>query len=171
MKHLALLAAAAGLLTAQAPDLKTLTGGAQALQNTVKNYVLQSAEKMPEEHFAFKPVPEVRSFAALLGHIADAQYAFCSAVLGEKNPSPGVEKTKSTKAELAAALKEAFAYCDKAYAISDALAAETVKFFGAERTKLNVLSFNTAHTWEHYGNLVTYMRMKGIVPPSSERRR
>lgn len=171
MKHLALLAAAAGLLTAQAPDLKTLTGGAQALQNTVKNYVLQSAEKMPEEHFAFQPVPEVRSFAALLGHIADAQYAFCSAVLGEKNPSPGVEKTKSTKAELAAALKEAFAYCDKAYAISDAQAAETVKFFGAERTKLNVLSFNTAHTWEHYGNLVTYMRMKGIVPPSSERRR
>lgn len=171
MKHLALLAAAAGLLTAQTPDLKTLTGGAQALQNTVKNYVLQSAEKMPEEHFAFKPVPEVRSFAALLGHIADAQYAFCSAVLGEKNPAPGIEKTKTTKAELAAALKEAFAYCDKAYAISDAQASETVKFFGGERTKLNVLSFNTAHTWEHYGNLVTYMRMKGIVPPSSERRR
>ncbi|MCS6951601.1 MAG: DinB family protein [Bryobacterales bacterium] len=167
---LSLMMATAAAL-AQGPDLKTLIGGAQALQNTIKNYVLKSAEKMPEEHFAFKPVPEVRSFAALLGHIADAQYAFCSAVLGEKNPAPGVEKTKTTKAELTAALQEAFAYCDKAYAISDAQAAELVKFFGAERTKLNVLSFNTAHTWEHYGNLVTYMRMKGIVPPSSERSR
>ncbi|MCL6508532.1 MAG: DinB family protein [Bryobacteraceae bacterium] len=171
MRYSILLAASAALASAQGPDLKTLSGGAQALQNTVKNYVLQSAAKMPEEHFAFAPVPEVRSFAAILGHIADAQYAFCSAVLGEKNPAPGIEKTKTAKADLEAALKEAFAYCDRAYAISDAQAGETVKFFGAERTKLNVLSFNTAHTWEHYGNLVTYMRMKGIVPPSSERRR
>ncbi len=171
MRYSILLAASAALAFAQGPDLKTLSGGAQALQNTIKNYVLQSAAKMPEEHFAFAPVPEVRSFAAILGHIADAQYAFCSAVLGEKNPAPGIEKTKTAKADLEAALKEAFAYCDRAYAISDAQAGETVKFFGAERTKLHVLSFNTAHTWEHYGNLVTYMRMKGIVPPSSERRR
>lgn len=159
------------MLSAQAPDLKTLTGGAKALQNQVSGVILRSAEKMPEEHFSFKPTPDVRSFGALLGHIADAQYLFCSAVIGEKNPAPGVEKTKSSKADLTQALKDGFAYCDKAYAIADSDAATAVKFFGGERTKLNVLSFNTSHNYEHYGNLVTYMRMKGLVPPSSEGRR
>ena len=69
------------------------------------------------------------------------------------------------------ALKDGFAYCDKAYdGMTDTQAAATVKFFGAEQAKVTVLSFNTAHNNEHYGNIVTYLRMKGLVPPSSERR-
>lgn len=172
MRTLAMAAFSAVGLMAQAPDLKTLGGGAQALQNQMKNVVVRSAEKMDEEHYGFKPAPEVRSFAQLLGHIADAQYAFCAGASAEKNPAPGIEKSKSSKADLVQALKDAFAYCDKVYAeTTDANAAGIVKFFGGERTRLNVLSFNTSHTFEHYGNLVTYMRIKGVVPPSSEPRR
>ena len=157
---------------AQTPDLKTLAGGATAYQDQVKGMIQRSAEKMPDLNFAYKPVPEVRSFAQLLGHVADAQYSFCSAALGEKNPALGIEKTKSTKEELVKALQEAFAYCDKAYAaLTDANAAEVLKIGKGERARLNILSFNTAHNFEHYGNMVTYMRMKGIVPPSSEPRK
>ncbi|GIU74751.1 MAG: hypothetical protein KatS3mg004_1838 [Bryobacteraceae bacterium] len=148
-----------------------MTEGQKFLHDMVKNNILRSAEKMPEENYAFRPTPEVRSFGQLLGHIADAQYLFCSAVLGKPTPAPGVEKTKTSKADLIAALKEAFAYCDSAYAgMTDAKLAETVKFFGREQARATVLSFNTAHNNEHYGNIVTYLRMKGIVPPSSERR-
>ena len=75
-----------------------------------KNNIIRAAEKMPEENYAFKPTPEVRSFGQLIGHVADAQYLFCSAVLGKPNPAPGVEKSKTTKAELVQALKDAFAY-------------------------------------------------------------
>ena len=157
---------------AQTPDLTTLAGGATAYQAQVKWIIQRSAEKMPDLNFAYKPVPEVRSFAQLLGHVADAQYSFCSAALGEKNPALGIEKSKSTKEELVKALQEAFAYCDKAYAaLTDANAAELLKFGKGERARLNILSFNTAHNFEHYGNMVTYMRMKGIVPPSSEPRK
>lgn len=157
---------------AQSPDLKSISGGARALQNQVKSVVERSAAKMPEENYSFKPTPDVRSYGEILGHVADAQYLFCSAVLGEKNPAPGIEKGKKTKAELTAALQEAFGYCDKAYAaLTDANAGDPVKFFGSDRTRLNVLTFNSMHNFEHYGNLVTYLRLKGIVPPSSEGRK
>ncbi len=149
-----------------------LAAGQKFLHTNIKNNIIRSAEKMPEENYSFKPVPEVRSFGQLLGHVADAQYLFCSAVLGETNRGPGVEKSKTSKADLVQALKDAFAYCDKAYdGMTDAQAATMVKFFvGGEQTKLMVLSFNTAHNNEHYGNIVTYLRMKGLVPPSSEPR-
>jgi len=95
-----------------------------------------------------------------------------SAVLGEKNPELGIEKNKTTKAELVQALKDAFAYSDKAYdTMTDAQAAQMASFFGRQQTKLFILSLNTGHDNEHYGNMVTYLRMKGIVPPSSEPRK
>lgn len=135
----------------------------------VKHIILGSAEKMAEENFSFKPTPEVRSFGQILGHVADAQYLFCSRVLGEKNPAPGIEKSKTSKAELIAALKAAFAYCDRAYeAMTDASATEVVNLMGGDTPKLSALGVNSLHTTEHYGNLVTYLRMKNVVPPSSE---
>jgi uncharacterized damage-inducible protein DinB len=125
---------------------------------------------MPEENFSFKPTPEVRSFGSLLGHVADAQYGFCGAVKGESKRL-GIEKSKTSQADLVAALKDAFAYCEDAFkTLTDATAAEKVKFFGGEWTKLEVLNFDIAHNFEHYGNMVTYMRIKGLVPPSSEPR-
>lgn len=164
------------LLTAMLLNAQTmsdpLSAGNKGIYNIVKNNLVKAAEKMPEENYAFKPAPEVRSFGQLVGHVADAQYSFCSAALGEKSPAPGIEKSKTTKADLVLALNEAFAYCDKAYnGMTDAHAAEMVKFFGREQAKLTVLAFNNAHNDEHYGNIVTYMRMKGLVPPSSESRR
>lgn len=135
----------------------------------VSSILQRSAEKMPEENYTFKPTDSVRSFGQVVGHVADAQYLFCSVALGEKNPNLNIEKTKTSKADLIAALKDAVAYCDKAYnGMTDASGAQVVKLFGRDTPKLGVLTVNNMHNMEHYGNLVTYMRMKDIVPPSSE---
>jgi uncharacterized damage-inducible protein DinB len=134
-----------------------------------KNFLLRSAEKVPEGEYNFKPTDAVRSFGQVVGHVADAQYLFCSIVLGETNPAPKIEQTKTSKADLIAALKGAFAYCDRAYdGMTDASATQMVKLFGADTPKLGVLMANNMHSMEHYGNLVTYMRLKNIVPPTSE---
>jgi uncharacterized damage-inducible protein DinB len=139
------------------------------LYSQVSDILLRSADKMPEESYSFKPTEAVRSYGQILGHLADAQYLFCSAALGEKGPDLKIEQTKTSKADLIAALKAGFAYCDKAYdGLTDASAAQMVKFFGNDRPRLGVLTVNNMHNMEHYGNLVTYMRMKNIVPPSSE---
>ena len=154
---------------AQTPDLKSVSGYPKMVQKQVTAWIERAAEKMPEEEYAFKPDPASRSFGQILGHIADADYLFCSTILGESSPSPEIEKSKTTKAELRAALHDAFTYCNRAYdALTDANANETVKAFGQERNKLGALWFNASHNLEHYGNLVVYMRLKGIVPPSSD---
>ena len=134
-----------------------------------KAVLLRTAEQVPEEYYSFKPTDAVRSFGQILGHVADAQYSFCSIARGEKNPLPNIEKTKTSKAELIAALKDGFAYCDKAYdAMTDSSGAEMVKFMGFDTPRLGLLIGNNQHISEHYGNLVTYMRLKNIVPPSSD---
>lgn len=134
-----------------------------------KGILLRSAEKMPEENYTFKPVDTVRSYGQIIGHLADAQYLFCSTALGEKGPDLKIEQSKTSKADLIAALKDAFAYCDKVYdAMTDATGTQMVKFFGNDAPKFGVLNINISHNMEHYGNLVTYMRMKNIVPPTSE---
>lgn len=162
---LCLLAPAAVAAAQDSP----LSAGQRWVYGGLKDILLRSAEKMPEEHYGFRPTAAVRSFGQIVGHVADSQYAFCSIVLGQANPAPGVEQTRTAKADLIAALKDAFAYCDRAYeGMTDASAAQTVKFFGAERPKLSVLMVNTAHGTEHYGNLATYLRMKDLVPPTSE---
>ncbi len=161
-----LLAPAAATLAQDNP----LSAHSKLVYLGLKNVLLRTAEKTPEENYSFKPTDAVRSFGQILGHVADSQYAFCSTVLGEKNPEPKIEQNKTSKADLIAALKDAFAYCDKAYdGMTDASAAQMVKFFGGRDTpKLGVLNVNNVHTVEHYGNLVTYMRLKNIVPPTSE---
>jgi len=156
---------------AQAPA-NPLSAGQKAFFAGVKNNAVRAAEKMPEDLYSFKPAPEVRSFGQLVGHVADAQYLFCAPVLGEKNPMLGIEKSKTAKADLVQALKDAIAFCDKAYdGMTDEQASQVVKLFGRDMAKLTVLSINTGHTDEHYGNMVTYMRIKGLVPPSSEPRK
>ncbi len=134
-----------------------------------KGILLRSAEKMPEENYNFKPVDTVRTYGQIIGHLADAQYLFCSTASDEKNPDLKIEKTKTSKADLVTALKDGFAYCDKVYdSMTDAASTQTVKLFGNDVPKFAVLSINIGHNMEHYGNLVTYMRIKGIVPPTSE---
>ena len=151
------------------PSDNPLSAFAKHIYGFQKGILLRSAEKMPEEDYNFKPTETVRSYGQIIGHLADAQYLFCSKVLDEKNPEPKIEQTKTSKADLIAALKTAFAYCDKAYdAMTDASGGQIVKLFGTDTPRLGVLNFNNVHNMEHYGNLVTYMRIKGIVPPTSE---
>lgn len=167
----AMLPISVGALLAQsaAPPANPISAGTKAIYNVVKTNVIKAAEKMPEENYAFRPTPDVRTFAQLIGHEADAQYIFCSMATGKMDMGPGIEKSKTTKADLVASLKEAFGYCDKVYdGLTDASAATLVKFLGRDAPKVTVLDFNTAHADEHYGNIVTYMRLKGLVPPSSE---
>lgn len=135
----------------------------------VKGWLLKAAEQVPEEHYAFAPVPTVRSMGAIFGHIADANFGICGTASGEKPAMSGIEKTKKTKAELRDALAQSFKFCEAAFdGMTGARADEVVKFFlPGTSTRLGVLAFNNAHDAEHYGNIVTYMRMKGLVPPSS----
>jgi uncharacterized damage-inducible protein DinB len=136
----------------------------------IKDYVTKSAEQMSEANYAFKPTPEVRSFGQLIAHVADANFMMCSAVAGEKPAGESIEKTKTTKADLQKALADSFAYCDKVYAgMTDATEPQTVSFFGSQWTKFAVLALVNTHDFEHYGNIITYMRLKGMVPPSSQK--
>ena len=153
----------------QTASKSQLVATSQAVYAVAKNDVLRSADKIPGNLWSFQPTPEVRTVAQLFAHIADGQYEFCSLPAEGKQVDKAIEKTAKTNAEIVAAVKAAFAYCDDAYAkMTDASAAETVTFFGRPMTKMGIMDFNTAHTMEHYGNLVTYMRINGIVPPSSE---
>jgi uncharacterized damage-inducible protein DinB len=147
-----------------------LSAANRQLYGMAKSNVVKSAENMPEENYSFKPTPEVRSFGQLVGHVSDANYTFCSAVLGEKSPVSGIEKGKTSKADLVAAVKASFEYCDKAYELPESDIAQKVTFFGQERPKLTILEFNNMHDMEHYGNMVTYLRLKNLVPPSSAQR-
>ena len=166
----------AGAATAQTAN--PLTGGARFHYGIIKGYVTRAAAKMPEEHYAFRPAPEVRTFGQLIGHLADSNYRLCSVLEGQDPPrDAGIERTARAKADLMKALAESFAYCDAQYqAMTDAGGTPIVKFDAGgegarvpiQMPRLTVLAFHTAHAFEHYGNVVTYMRLKGIVPPSSE---
>jgi uncharacterized damage-inducible protein DinB len=143
---------------------------ARMLWDQPTQYITTVAEELPESTYAYRPTPEVRSVGQLIGHVAGAQYLFCAAAMGEP---PGreddIEKTRTRKAALVAALKESTKYCARAYGQTDRDAQQSTRLFGEERTRLFALGLNATHNAEHYGNLVTYLRLNGIVPPSSRR--
>ena len=148
-------------------DMPALAAARQPYES-VRDYVLQTARGVPETVIAYQPTDEVRTFGQLLGHIGNASYAFCSAALGEQSPAQGNLEEVTTQAGLVDGLEDAFAYCDRAYEeLAGPRLMEEVDLFGMSGTRLWVLVFNATHTWEHYGNLVTYMRLNDIVPPSS----
>ena len=160
---------AAGADTKPANTANPLTKSTEGIFKMAQGNVMKSAEEMPESNYSFKPTDSVRSYGQVLAHIADGQYEFCSAASGDTSKHPSVEESAKTKADITAALTTAFGYCAKVYdGMTDEHAADMVSFFGRQMPKLSVMSFNTAHTMEHYGNLVTYLRMKGLVPPSSK---
>lgn len=148
--------------------------GVEAIRGTwnmATSYVTRAAEEMSEADYAFAPTPAVRTFGQLVGHIAGAQNMFCALALGETAPAEDeVEKSATTKAALVAALKKSTEYCERAYAQTDATLAGRTQFFGQNVNRMYVLSLNAVHNGEHYGNIVTYMRIKGMVPPSSQPR-
>ena len=141
----------------------------RGIHEALQLIMVTSAELMPEEKYGFKPVESVRSFGQILGHAASSQYYMCATVRGEKSPAPKLDASAATKAELIAALRAAFAYCDSAWStMTDASSAESVTFMNEDSPKLGVLNVNNVHTIEHYGNLIVYLRMNGLVPPTSD---
>jgi uncharacterized damage-inducible protein DinB len=168
---IALLTLCAVPAAAQAPaGAGTAAGSVRPIYSQGAAYVLAAAQQMPDADYGFKPTPEVRSFGQLIGHLANAQYMFCSAVMGEASPSQQNWEETTGKAALVGALRGAIAYCDRAYEQSDEASMQTVSLFGQQMTRLGVLAMNAAHDFEHYGNIVTYLRLKGMVPPSSQPR-
>jgi uncharacterized damage-inducible protein DinB len=146
------------------------TGTLRNSWNNVKRYVAASAERMPDANSGFKPTPEVRSFGELIGHLANEHYLLCSPLKGEKNPKGDVDfEKKTTKAELVQAINESIAYCDAAYAAAKDEPRTVMPFSETQKdTPFRVMLLNVTHDNEHYGNMITYLRIKGIVPPSSQ---
>lgn len=142
---------------------------AKAVWMVPHNFVVRALEQTPDSLLSFRPTPDVRSLGQLYAHVADGEHLFCSLALGQAMPTISVEKTATTKAEMLQALKESASHCDQAYAQTDAQAQAPVTFFGNQANRMFLLNMNGAHDYEHYGNIVTYLRLKGITPPSSQR--
>lgn len=144
-----------------------------------RNNIVRTAEKMPEEDYGLRPGPqqEVRTFGQQVGHVSNFNYLWCSQAKGEKNPNAGNNLEKlTTKAEFLKALNDAFAYCDGVYAaLTDASGMEMIDITQesgrqTRNLRMALLILNYGHNNEIYGSMVSYLRMKSIVPPASEPR-
>lgn len=147
------------------PMLAAIRDGA----HHVRAMFTTAADQMSDADYAFRPTPDVRSFGQLLAHVAETNYWFCSSALGEPAPASGLEKTRTTKDEVRKALLESFEYCDRAYlAMGDSTRADAMRAFrGSSRPALVLLNFRNYHSLLHWGNAITYMRLRGKVPPSA----
>ncbi len=156
---------------AQAPQKISLAVGLQRAYNNIKMNLTEMSTKMPEADYTFQPTKEVRTFGQLMGHTANAQFGACAAAKGVPNPNQGNDnEKKATKAEFVKALADSFAFCDDAFAaLTDASAVELVKQGQNEVARGSVLAGLIGHSNEVYGTAVPYMRIKGLVPPSTER--
>ena len=169
-KRLMLTAVALALLVPSAVQAQTtMMQSIKNLNDGVVGYLMSTARMVDADLYDYRPTEEVRSLGEILGHLANAQYMFCAAVAGEDSPNAqNWEESASDKDAIVAALVDAFAYCEGVYSrTTDAMATREMTFFGQPNTVAGVLAFNTGHNYEHYGNLVTYMRINGITPPSS----
>ena len=153
--------------SAQATD--PTVASVKAIYEEVKGYITKSAAQVPEDKYKFQPTKEVRTMGQLFGHIANASAMFCNTAGGMNAGGPASDAEKMTsKADLQKALAAGFAACDHAFMMINAkTASESVTLFGQKHSRIGALAFNNAHLFEHYGNLVTYMRINGMVPPSS----
>ncbi len=149
---------------------KVLADALARMHAGVSLNVVEAAEKMPEAGFTFQPAKDVRTFGGFVGHVANAAYSYCSRAKGEANPNKEDFEVPLSKAALVAAIKGATAYCDGVYkSQTDASLSELVAVGQNQQPRGQLLIQNVSHSNEHYGNLVTYMRLKGLVPPSTER--
>jgi uncharacterized damage-inducible protein DinB len=163
---IAALPIAASTAAAQSPTVE-----ARALWKGNIGYVTQSAEELSDSMYAYRPTPDVRSFGELFAHIAGSQFMYCAMALGDKIPGEGdVEKTAKGKAAILKALKESNTYCERAYTQADEKLKPMIDVFGEQHPRFYALIANASHDGEHYGNIVTYMRLNKMVPPSSRPR-
>jgi uncharacterized damage-inducible protein DinB len=161
----------AGSAHAQANTANPAVNTSRQLWEQLTGYITTAAQDTPESLYAYRPTPQVRSFGQLIGHLAGSQNLICGTALGEPTrEEDAIEKNVTGKAELVAALKASTANCARAYAQTDQAVLAPVKLFGQDHTRLYALMLNATHNGEHYGNIVTYLRLNGIVPPSSRPR-
>ena len=140
----------------------------KATYEVVKGYITKAAAQVPEDKYKYQPTKEVRTMGQLFGHIANSNGMICNLASGMKGAAAADAEKLATKAEIQKALAASFSACDHAFTmITTATANEAVKLFGMAHTRIGAMAFNNAHDFEHYGNIVTYMRINGMVPPSS----
>lgn len=145
-------------------------GAVESQWKTITGYILQVAEETDEAGYGYRPTEGVRSIGEMIGHVAGAQNMICAAAVGDEPPAEdAVEQAAKSKEALVKALRASMDYCTKAYAQSDMALQADVSLFGMEMTRFGALVLNATHNGEHYGNLVTYLRIQGVVPPSSRR--
>ncbi len=159
-----LAASLCGVGSLQAQTTNPLIAETKGAYNSIRDYLTRAAAAMPEANYSFKPTPDMRTFGALLAHIADHQMRYCSTALGARKE--GVAASKTTKADLTAALAASYAECDAAWdSVTDANATGMV----GQRSRLGTLILDVVHSNEEYGYMAVYFRLKGIVPPSTDR--
>lgn len=165
----ALLAATLAANAQTAPPTPGIGPEVNRSYNGLKDNILKSADKMPADLYGYKPTPDIRAFARILTHVIEAQVRSCGIVNG--TPAADMPKTPAEtapKPEIVAALKASFDACDKAYAsITDANALDLLSAGPVKRTRVSLLWGNVSHDNEQYAQLATYMRLKGITPPSA----
>jgi uncharacterized damage-inducible protein DinB len=145
----------------------SVSAGIKGGYNNIKNNIMKAADKMPDDGYAFSPTKEERSFGAWVGHVADVQTLICSRAAG--SPKMGTAAKLTSKADLMAALKQSFDGCDAVYAtLTDTNLAQSVQGFRGPQALVVALAGNVAHDNECYGSMAVYLRLKGVVPPSSE---
>jgi uncharacterized protein YciI/uncharacterized damage-inducible protein DinB len=134
-----------------------------------KRNLLEAVEKVPDTTFAYRPTAEVMTFGELVVHISNSNFSDCSVLKGEANPNAG-DKKPVAKADVVGFLKSSYDYCDPVIAaLADARLSDKVQRGTREVVKANSGVHILWHPSLHYGNLITYMRLKGIVPPETER--
>ncbi len=155
----------------QPPLTISLSNGLQRGYDGIKRNLTEMAEKMAEADYTFMPTKDVRTFGQLMGHAANAQFGMCAAARGVANPNQGNDnEKKATKAESVKALADSFAFCDEAFkTVTDANATEMMKQGPNSVARGAILANLVAHSNEVYGTGISYMRGKGLVPPSTER--
>jgi uncharacterized damage-inducible protein DinB len=147
----------------------------KSMHASIRRNIAEAAEKMPASDYGFKPTPQIRSFGELIGHVVNTNRLFCGQAAGKPFSLTTNYERVADKAALVVALNEALAGCDAVVAdTTDANVGQVIKIGtprggGGEATRGSMLIFNTTHNNEHYGNLVVYLRLKGIVPPSTAR--
>ena len=156
-----------------APQKFTLAAYLVRGHEGVQRNLVEAAEKMPEEHYGFKPAPEMRPFAQSVAHIAFSRFGACSTLKGEARPRAGEkEDQQRSKAEAIALLKEAGEYCAGVFkTLTDEAMTQfvTIPSNKNEVAKGLILAGENAHANEVYGTMTVYLRLKGLVPPTTER--
>jgi hypothetical protein len=164
-----------GVAVGQTPAAPTgPTGPAAEVQRgyaAQKGNILKAADRMPESDYQFKPTPEIRTYARVVNHVTEAQLRTCGAV--NRTPANDLAKVPAEtadKAVIVEALKASFAECDKAFAaVTDANLGDLFEVFNGKRSRIGIMWGTVSHDNEQYATLALYLRLKGLVPPSSEK--